>query len=297
MLQIIPERLLGLPNCHTLLSDGRSLVMHKTLDESLPNIGKFVAVPLLLYLRQGEQHVLHADGGEHRLGPHELLFLPRDVYVVSDFVPVGNQPLDALLFFIDDRLMSHFLQGRQLPVGAAQPATEATVAGTQGAHILSSSPAVRAFMDALLLVYGSGCADPALLEVKVLELLHLLAHQPDGRAWLDAVAAALQRPRPAIADVMRQYAAHPLSVREYAALARRSVSTFTRDFRRLHGVTPLQWLTLRRLETAQDALRLGSSVTEAGLAAGYSNVSHFIRAYKRQFGDTPRRSLQERRVQ
>ena len=293
MLQVIPQLLLGLPNCSTWLTDGRSTVIYKTLAASLPDVGKFVAVPLLLYLRQGEQHIRDADGGQEVLKPGQLLYLPRDVYVVSDFVPAGGRPLEALLFFIDDGLMDRFLRSQR---ATPLPADEIPAAAEESARTLSAGPQVVAFMDALQQVYATGdggSASAALLELKVLELLHLLSAQTDGRAWIDSLAAARRGPRSAIADTMLRYASHGLTVADYAALARRSVSSFGRDFRRLYGQTPLEWLTAQRLDAAQTALAQGSSVTEAGLAAGYSNVSHFIRAYKRRFGDTPKRAQQQ----
>ena len=204
---------------------------------------------------------------------------------------MGGRPLEALLFFIDDGLMDRFLRSQR---ATPLPADEIPAAAEESARTLSAGPQVVAFMDALQQVYADGAtADAALLELKVLELLHLLSAQVDGRAWIDGLAAARRGPRPAIADTMRRYASHGLTVADYAALARRSVSSFGRDFRRLYGQTPLQWLTAQRLDAAQTALAQGSSVTEAGLVAGYSNVSHFIRAYKRRFGDTPKRAQQQ----
>jgi len=44
-----------------------------------------------------------------------------------------------------------------------------------------------------------------------------------------------------------------------------------------------------RLKRARALLRTGTSVTNACYAVGFNNLSHFIRSFRRTFGDVPSR--------
>ena len=43
------------------------------------------------------------------------------------------------------------------------------------------------------------------------------------------------------------------------------------------------------LALARERMRLGQNATEACFSCGFSSYSAFLRAYKRQFGETPRK--------
>lgn len=62
---------------------------------------------------------------------------------------------------------------------------------------------------------------------------------------------------------------------------------FARVFRELTGKPPHGYLIEVRLTHALQLLRRGTSVTEACFAAGFSNLSHFIRLFRRRFGISP----------
>ncbi len=61
------------------------------------------------------------------------------------------------------------------------------------------------------------------------------------------------------------------------------------------GTTPMRWLWQQRLAASNRALAEGriKSVTDASLSFGFSDVSHFSRAFKMAFG-TPPRALKQR---
>lgn len=87
------------------------------------------------------------------------------------------------------------------------------------------------------------------------------------------------------------HALSPLTVQDFAHLTGRSLSTFTRDFKSLYGMPPKQWLTSYRLAFAKSQLSnpgYVSSVTELAAELGYQNTSHFISAFKVQYGVTPK---------
>ena len=75
---------------------------------------------------------------------------------------------------------------------------------------------------------------------------------------------------------------------QFAYLTGRSLSTFKRDFEKIYNTTPSKWLTQKRLEHAHFLLK-GKKLksTEVYLEVGFKDYSHFMFAFKKQFGVTP----------
>lgn len=79
-----------------------------------------------------------------------------------------------------------------------------------------------------------------------------------------------------------------LSLSDFANFSGRSLSAFNRDFRRLFGMPPQKWLIGRRLALARELLQSGDMRVQDAMAdAGFSNLSHFSRIYKENFGYPP----------
>ena len=60
----------------------------------------------------------------------------------------------------------------------------------------------------------------------------------------------------------------------------------------MRGHIAHQFLKLLRLDHARDLLLENHTVSEAAERVGYASLSHFIREFKRYFGETPRSYMQ-----
>jgi AraC family transcriptional regulator len=88
-------------------------------------------------------------------------------------------------------------------------------------------------------------------------------------------------------ELMESDYAQPHSLNSLSRLAGMSPFHFSRVFRELVGTPPHQYLLAVRLRRAAERIRQGSSVTEACYASGFANLSHFIRLFRRKYGDSP----------
>lgn len=80
------------------------------------------------------------------------------------------------------------------------------------------------------------------------------------------------------------------SVRHYAELCDMSEVNFRRLFREYTGLSPIEYRNNIRLDSAKAKLQSGEyNVSEAAEASGFTNLSFFIRQYKRKFGYTPKK--------
>lgn len=288
-LEVIPESLYTLKNLRPILSDGRSSILRKTLGESLINMGKFISTSLIVYIVRGRQIISDQQGMDNVIEEGHLIFLPKDVYFVSDFV-ASHGVFEAMLFFVDDKLIDKYL--RTCPEPVSPPDVQDPSAGPRRPYALPASKQVKSYVDSLNEVYTGGANSAALLEIKLLELLHLIALQDRSMGFIHALSNDKhQLKRRCITEFMETYYVYNLKVEEYAVLTGRSLSTFMRDFKKAYDTTPNQWLIDKRLDISHRMLvEQNVSVRDAALEAGYENVSHFIRAYKRKFGVTPKKA-------
>lgn len=92
--------------------------------------------------------------------------------------------------------------------------------------------------------------------------------------------------------LMLENLAEPLTIAELAGQVGMSESSLKRAFRDVQGVSIFAFFQAHRLEQARALLARGEmNVTEVAFCVGYSNHSHFSRAFKRQFGVSPKRCL------
>ncbi|WP_229204030.1 helix-turn-helix domain-containing protein [Dyadobacter alkalitolerans] len=84
-----------------------------------------------------------------------------------------------------------------------------------------------------------------------------------------------------------------ISLERFAFLTGRSLSSFKRDFQKVFGTNPGNWLKKKRLDEAyfqisQQKLR----PSEVYLEVGFEDLSHFSFVFKKEFGRTPSEVMQ-----
>ncbi len=213
----------------------------------------------------------------------DILFFQRGCYSMNESIDSSYR---SLVFFVNEKPLKEFV-GQHLNLFAQ------TSTPLPGDLILAfvSSPTFATFVDSLLPYFGQDTPyRNELLRLKFQELLlHLLELDRDGQ--LQAILWHIYQGQKTDLDyLMNTYLLKPLSVSELARLSGRSLSGFKRDFEEDFRVSPGHWIRQKRLEHAHFLLRnTAKNVSEVGMAIGYESVSHFIKAYKQQYGFTPKR--------
>lgn len=82
---------------------------------------------------------------------------------------------------------------------------------------------------------------------------------------------------------------HDIKIAELASLTARSETSFMALFKRVLGVTTIEYITHLRINSACEMLRLTNrKIIDIAQSCGYCNLSNFNRIFKRKMGLTPR---------
>ena len=88
-------------------------------------------------------------------------------------------------------------------------------------------------------------------------------------------------------DFADRHYAQSLSLSEIAGVAGLSKFHFLRLFRATYGITPMEYVSRRRIERAQDLLRATNlTVTEVCFAVGFSSLGSFSSRFRRLVGES-----------
>ncbi|HEX4258599.1 MAG TPA: AraC family transcriptional regulator [Streptosporangiaceae bacterium] len=89
-------------------------------------------------------------------------------------------------------------------------------------------------------------------------------------------------------DHIDRHYASPIGLDELARVAGVSKYHFARSFEAAYGLTPIRYLTRRRVERAQDLLRHANlTVTEICFLVGFSSLGSFSSLFNRLVGEPP----------
>ncbi len=278
---VIPQGLHDFADAQVVMEHGQNAIFHKCIQSSAFGVEFYNGYPCLVYAMKGKEVFFTPSGEEITVRTGEMVLLPRDVFMVSNFSS-SEGPLEALLFFFDDALIREF--ERKSPGRSTHPTSRT------GAYKIDHNDSFRGFMRSMIDIYETIDGTRELLHTKLMEVLFLIAAEDDHkrlRSFLHENCSDSGKRN--IHHLMREHCAHNLSVNDYAQLSGRSVSAFNREFKRQYGVAPSKWLIQQRLKRARDAvLSTDASITDIGFEIGYASTSHFIAQFKSMFGTTPK---------
>ncbi len=278
---VLPQSLYQMSDAHLIMAHNEASVFYKKINYEMRNIEFFTNNPCFIYVENGEETFTHPDGEQLVLKAKEMLFIPKNSFMLSDFQS-EHKPLIAFIIFFDQSLIKEFLK-KTNGVIKESPSKASSFK-------MPASPHITSYIETLKITYEKVSPTKELFQTKLLELLFLLDTLDNKeKLRLFLTAENEDNTKRNIKYIMKEHGGTNLSIKDLAVISGRSQSSFIRDFKRQYGCTPNQWLKEQRLEKAHTMIKETSlSITEIGLEIGYENTSHFIKAFKEKYGHTPK---------
>lgn len=227
-----------------------------------------------LYFSNGIQYY-HADGKEYLLNGNQVLVVNAHVPHSSGDTPFGRH--ESLWFRLDIRA---FAEGLGLPPKEREPVLQAF--SRQNAVLIPLQEKLYGTLHTAF--YALASPDPVqrfrgyTLFVSFIAQL-VLSAGPEIR-HSDAIQRVLTH--------IEENICTQLTLEQLAALSGLSLSGFKQKFRRETGITPREYINLKKIEKARVLLKAGVSVTETAFALDFSSSSYFSVLFRQVEGMSPR---------
>jgi AraC-like DNA-binding protein len=222
-------------------------------------------------------------GGEEALPGGVFSVLPPGRHSLAGLPPRG-----LVLCLTESRLLAILAEDAVTMPGEIRAALALPERAGQGRVALTPDQLLAG--NALLHCPYEGAARNIFIKGKALELIALFFLQLAGRER--GCAGRLSPGDSALVALAREYffarLDSPPTIRQMARHAGTSESKLKRLFKAAYGLSVHAQLRRERMAAAREMLLdQGVNVSEAALAVGYNNVSHFIDAFTRQYGLRP----------
>lgn len=212
----------------------------------------------------------------------ELIILSTGNILTSEVIPNHQDFTSVLLYFSNDLLNRFWVKYEKLL--ADMPVNK----NKHPFLIYKQDTFIRQYIGSLLLLLNSpGILTAEIKQVKLEELLlYILQLGRDKLQSLKVVSkdqADLQ-----LKKAVETHIGLSITVAELAFLCNMSSSTFKRNFNRIYGTSPQQWLLEKKLLMASELLKSSTeSPSRVYLKVGYKNHSSFSHAFRHHFALNP----------
>jgi AraC-like DNA-binding protein len=288
MLKILPQLFYENPDIKKILVDGLSCAVYKKIESPVWHKEGYVSAHAITIVLNGLLRIENDEGLLTEVFPGKMVLLPKGLYTISDIIP-GNGTFEAVVFFFDKDVISHFINSVQLQTNKQKCIS----------HLLMEyTGRMKMFVDSLLQLYGEDeKSHRQLTGMRLFEFLHVIQASQQTDCFLSALATLNNKERRGLKEFMHANFSKPLSIEDYAYLTGRTLSTFRRDFKmQFGGISPKQWLIDRRLEKAHDLLsKNNTTISDVAFETGYENIPHFTKEFHKKYGIPPRQFLIQKR--
>ena len=255
-----------------------AIVLKNSLNHKLEEEGEDDFHPNLFIIKKGKVGFVEKNGFLKEYGESTLVYFPRS-QTQKPQVMGDTKHVSFMSAAVDTG-------GKLNPFSMALP----DVINVE----LNSASSLKNVSDILLEeVFSPRCGGQAVIdrlcEILMIKLLRYIIEEGDAKVGL---VAGLAHPNLSHAIVaIHSQPEKAWHLEDFAAISGMSRSQFATVFRNIVGTTPGEYLSNWRLTLARMELSKGVSLKAVVRKVGFSSSSSLSRAYKRQFGISPRQNI------
>lgn len=234
----------------------------------------------VIYVLEGEKR-FRSPTQEVFIQKGDVFFVRRGYFLMSESI---HESYKSLVFFFDEKLLKEFV-AQNIGIFPEEPTQEMPLEGA----VMATDEKFAKFVESIFPYFKSNTRYlTQFLKLKLQELLlHLMEVDPTGQLK-DLLFSLYRGQKTELRFLMQNYYLKPLRLDELARLSGRSLSAFKRDFQEEFHQSPAAWIRQKRLTHAAFLLRNSNrNIAEIAEEIGYESTSHFIKAFKSVYGETP----------
>lgn len=225
---------------------------------------------------EGRKHVSVNGDKEFTYTPHEFIVLPPRSNITMDI----DVPTKALVFELNTNLLKNVTEKISIDydidfnslmedkffLGSINQGMNACLS-----KITNTTPKFNKNAEFLIDLYAQELVYNLIQMKGIQQVLKLENKNPIQKAI----------------KYMNENFSSSISIKQLASDLNMSEANFCQYFKKITGITPLEYLTNLKLLRAKEIIQ-NRSISETAFELGYENISHFITLFKNKYGVTPK---------
>lgn len=251
-------------------------ILYYDLSPTMNSVYKSYEYSRMCTILDGRKHVSVNNGKEFTYTPHEFIVLPPHSNITMDI----DVPTKALVFELNNTLLKNVTEKISVnyDIDFNTLLEDRFFLGNinQGMNsclskISNTTPKFNKNAEFLIDLYAQELVYNLIQMKGIQQVLNFENKNPIQKAI----------------RYMKENFSSPISIKQLAADLNMSEANFCQYFKKITGITPLEYLTNLKLLKAKEIIQ-NQSISETAFELGYENISHFITLFKNKYGMTPK---------
>ncbi|MFI3303416.1 MAG: AraC family transcriptional regulator [Rikenellaceae bacterium] len=238
------------------------------------------------YVIRGEKYI-HEDDRATKISTGDIFFLSQGRHYIEN-IPSTNDTYEQIVLFFSPEMLQQVIASLNTSHVELNPQNEKPI-GSLNTAVAQPSKITRNLFTAINRHFELG----GFLHNDESERLFLMnviftILSCEKNSIRDAILNSLDQEKAAFERVIYDNLLVDKSISELATECSKSLTSFKKEFKQLFGAPPHQWYLRQRLNYAKLLLNTTREpISQVGQICAFPNTSHFIKLFKRHFGDTP----------
>lgn len=243
----------------------------------------------LCYILRGSANIYYGDT-RHRISQGEIYCLGLGNHYIEK-IPENGRPFEQIVIYYtpDDlrNIMMQLTYAYEFRITNSHSCEKCRTSGHISMPAWESLRMLFASVNDLLLKEERRGSDDVIEGIRISEIFYEIASHDDcclKSKFLNNIDTSKENFEQVVYDnIFRD-----VSIEELARMSNRSLTSFKKEFRRHYNCPPHKWIIRQRLQHARLLLlATDKSVSEVGYECTFTNTSHFIKLFRKQYGTTP----------
>lgn len=235
-----------------------------------------------LYMLKGEMR--YQSGGDHiDIPTHHSLLLNcidsgKKIHGSND-----NGGEIVIVTFHPDLLKK--IYEKELPL-ILRPGNKVT---NQSSGKINNDFLIHKYIEGLLFYFENpSLVNDEILVLKLKEILLLLSQTQDAETVQVILSQLFSPATYTFRQIIEANLFLQINIEELAGKTNLSISTFKREFKKLYGHSPANYIKNKRLERAAELLLISDSrITDIAFDCGFNDLANFTKSFQDKYGSTP----------
>lgn len=275
---ILPKNFIGTSN---EIRDSEDIILYEyKIIENIENCKVVLENCLIVFVLKGRK-ILKTRDKEYQIEAGNIIFMGKGSYIASQIIE-NEEKYEVIILSVKDKVFEK-LNGSYLTTA---PSFQEEIVEVTKMNMFLESCLIS------LLPYFSGNHKyiDQMLRSKVEEIIINLINADESGRISSYIHGQIIRQKIEFREYILNTYMEPYTVDQFAKKANMSITAFKNEFKRIFKSPPKEWIRKKRLEKAHQMLSLSKyTITEISFLCGFENLSYFIRSFKKEFGETPKK--------